>query len=343
MVIGSIDAGKTTLTLLLANHAKACGKNVAVVDADMGQSEIGPPTTIGLGWVEKELEELSDATLRGLYFVGNTSPENKLLPSVIGAKKMVDKAFSLGADMVILDTTGLIQGDLGLTLKQKKIELINPDNVILIQHVKGSQNSGEFISRFLKVTGGTMEIVPAHPESKSRPPEERKARREEKFKRYFQDSRTHTISLQGISTSGTVLGSGRMLNNQERESLSKTMQDTILYAEEISKGLLIVTVDKLEDKTLKMMHEKLRGERLIFCTLDDFKHFLLSFEDQSNESLGLGIVTDLHLGGRKIIVSTPVDAGRIKDARCLRFGRIRFDYQAGKELNTVEPLVLHEG
>ena len=47
MVVGASDTGKTTLTAYLAGALAARGETVAVVDADVGQSEIGPPTTVG--------------------------------------------------------------------------------------------------------------------------------------------------------------------------------------------------------------------------------------------------------------------------------------------------------
>ena len=47
VVVGAIDVGKTTFCALLASQGVEAGIPTAVVDADMGQSEIGPPTTIG--------------------------------------------------------------------------------------------------------------------------------------------------------------------------------------------------------------------------------------------------------------------------------------------------------
>ena len=44
------------------------------MDADLGQSDIGPPTTVGLGRVRLPVERLGDAEVVGLYFVGSTSP-----------------------------------------------------------------------------------------------------------------------------------------------------------------------------------------------------------------------------------------------------------------------------
>ena len=61
VVIGESDTGKTTLVTALANAAFARGFGVGIVDADLGQSEIGPPTTIGLGRVRGPLARMGDA------------------------------------------------------------------------------------------------------------------------------------------------------------------------------------------------------------------------------------------------------------------------------------------
>ena len=49
VVIGEVNSGKTTLVARLASALFARGRSVGVLDADVGQSEIGPPTTVGLG------------------------------------------------------------------------------------------------------------------------------------------------------------------------------------------------------------------------------------------------------------------------------------------------------
>ena len=43
LVIGATDTGKSTFCRYLADYALAAGRKVACVDADIGQSGIGPP------------------------------------------------------------------------------------------------------------------------------------------------------------------------------------------------------------------------------------------------------------------------------------------------------------
>ena len=91
LMMGAKDTGKTTCTRDLANELFRRGYSVGVIDADVGQSDIGPPTTIGFGTVETVLEDLSHAVVRHLYFVGSISPKGHLLPVITGTRKMLDK------------------------------------------------------------------------------------------------------------------------------------------------------------------------------------------------------------------------------------------------------------
>ena len=52
LVLGAADTGKTTLAEAIARRAASSGP-VGVIDADIGQSHIGPPTTVGWALVDR--------------------------------------------------------------------------------------------------------------------------------------------------------------------------------------------------------------------------------------------------------------------------------------------------
>jgi polynucleotide 5'-hydroxyl-kinase GRC3/NOL9 len=133
MLIGTSEAGKTSLTAALANALVARELSVAVVDADVGQSEIGPPTTIGLGRVTRHLGRLGDAEPIALNFVGTTSPVREMTAIVDGTGRLVDRARSLGFDRVLVDTSGLVTGDVGRALKRRKIDRVAPDLLVVLE------------------------------------------------------------------------------------------------------------------------------------------------------------------------------------------------------------------
>ena len=131
LVIGASDTGKTTLIESLAKRLSGLYMT-AIVDLDMGQSHIGPPTTVGWTIVPEDFNDLSSLKEEELYFTGSITPVGSLIPSVTGAKLMTERALQR-CEKVIVDTTGLISEPSGRVLKQFKIDLLRPDLIISLE------------------------------------------------------------------------------------------------------------------------------------------------------------------------------------------------------------------
>ena len=133
LVIGSTDVGKSTFCRFLADSAIGRGLKTAFVDTDVGQSQIGPPTTIGMKSLAPEDSPVQfNGTADQLYFVGDLSPRGHYLEVLTGTRLMVDRARETEADFIIVDTSGYVHDALAVTLKQQKIELIRPNHVVCI-------------------------------------------------------------------------------------------------------------------------------------------------------------------------------------------------------------------
>jgi polynucleotide 5'-hydroxyl-kinase GRC3/NOL9 len=105
-LLGGVDVGKTHTVTALANRFYERGLTVAVVDADVGQSDIGPPCCIGRGILERKIRQLSEVPLHSLYFVGTTSPSGCMRECVKGTVAAVHKAKRLNANIILIDSTG---------------------------------------------------------------------------------------------------------------------------------------------------------------------------------------------------------------------------------------------
>src|SRR5919108_4520926 len=136
LLLGGTDTGKTTFLTWLTNALLAREGRIAIVDADVGQSSLGPPTTIGLGVVAQALQHLQELPPTALYFVGSTSPRGHLVPVIVGTKRMVERAQRIEADRVIIDTCGFISADGGQALKHYQIDLVDPDVVVCLQRAQ---------------------------------------------------------------------------------------------------------------------------------------------------------------------------------------------------------------
>jgi polynucleotide 5'-hydroxyl-kinase GRC3/NOL9 len=135
MIVGASDTGKSTLACYLFQKLSRHGLHAGYLDADVGQSTLGLPTTLNLALSTGAGDDrFPPQGSQITYFVGATTPRGHMLPTVIGAYRLQQRARTLGAEVIVVDTTGLVdraQG--GKALKQWKIELLAPDVVIGLQ------------------------------------------------------------------------------------------------------------------------------------------------------------------------------------------------------------------
>jgi polynucleotide 5'-hydroxyl-kinase GRC3/NOL9 len=190
LILGTSDTGKTSLTARLASALAARGERVAVVDADVGQSEIGPPTTVGLGRVTGTLSRLADAEVLALEFVGDTSPVRYIRETADATGRLVRRALEAGFDRVLVDTGGLVEGPLGLALKRAKVRAADPDLVLVLQR----RDESEPIARAIE-GGERPRVVRLAPSSAvvRRTATRRREHREQMLRDYF--GRGATIAL----------------------------------------------------------------------------------------------------------------------------------------------------
>lgn len=148
MLIGAPDTGKTTLARLLLGDALLARRTVAFVDADIGTPTVGPPACVGLKWIRSHSDLSSLDVADELRFVGSVQPQGAVLPHVVAATDLVEVA-RREADFIILDTTGVVSGVVGQTLKYHLMELCNPALVIAMQRGGEMEPTIGMLRRFL--------------------------------------------------------------------------------------------------------------------------------------------------------------------------------------------------
>ena len=184
LLVGGLDTGKSTLSRQLLETAVAAGRPAAYLDADVGQKSVGPPATISLKHVrtahdlEPDVFALEDA----LSFVGSTSPEGHLLQVVTGLAQLHRRALESGAELVVVDSSGLVSGVYGQILKYHKVEMLRPDLVVGLQRGEELLPLLGVIQRFFDT-----EVVPlgVHPGVVPSSVEQRAENRERSMDRYF--------------------------------------------------------------------------------------------------------------------------------------------------------------
>jgi len=202
IILGATDTGKSTLAKFLIFNLCKRGLKVALVDADIGQSFLGPPTTIGFSIFKSDPTWELILSPPEIFFVGSITPEGFFPIHLKGTKRMVDKACSPEADVIIVDTTGFILGESGKELKKRKIDLLSPKFLIALQ--KSSE-----IEPLLELYQGNSHYIiirlPLSDQVKPRTVEERRSNRTNKFQDYFKHAVIQELTIENVQTEGEVL------------------------------------------------------------------------------------------------------------------------------------------
>ncbi len=193
MILGGCDTGKSTLARHLFMQV-AAHRRAAFLDCDVGQSTLGMPTTLNLAMAfaitPPAFPPLGE---RVAYFVGSTTPRHHLLQTIVGAHKLVQRAYAAGAEVVIVDTSGFIDPTTGGgALKQWKIELLAPTTLIGL--ARGDELE-HILRPWRNMRSMTLyEFAPAA-QAQPRTRDQRKAYRRAKWHDYFAQARNVLIDL----------------------------------------------------------------------------------------------------------------------------------------------------
>ncbi len=74
LVFGGVDSGKSSFCTYLANRLVSDRYRVAVLDEDLGQSDIGPPSSIAYAHPHRTRHDLFNVKPKNITFIGATSP-----------------------------------------------------------------------------------------------------------------------------------------------------------------------------------------------------------------------------------------------------------------------------
>jgi len=177
ILIGATDSGKSTLTKYLVEKLIRENIKVSVVDADIGQSTLGLPGTISMRVFSNE-KDIENFRFEKMFFVGSTNPAKRISMVIDGSKRMVDFCKEK-SEIIIVDTTGLISGEIGRALKIGKIRAIKPEHIIAVQR----NDELEHILNLIE--GIPIHRIRASSLAKGRDRENRVHYRKKKFLDYF--------------------------------------------------------------------------------------------------------------------------------------------------------------
>jgi polynucleotide 5'-hydroxyl-kinase GRC3/NOL9 len=205
LLLGAADTGKTTLMSALVERL-ARSQPVALVDADVGQSHIGPPTTVGWTVIggrvglapPKCSEEAPTLDARGIAFVGDVTPVGHLLQLAAALALCVEQT-QQAAKVVLIDTPGLVTGGAACSLWWTVQRLLRPERIIAIQR----ENELNELLGGLQAGISAVERIKTPAELRRKSPEARQEHRRRLFEDYFQDATDGTLDLKCLAVRST--------------------------------------------------------------------------------------------------------------------------------------------
>lgn len=275
MVMGRTDSGKTSLSTYILNNLVLNGIKVCVVDLDSGQSNICPPTTIGMTITMKPTSDLYNLSANYIAPIGMTSPSSVMnyhLSKAGEIAKMVS-----GEDLfVLVDCDGWMDGEGAIIHKSSLLTLFNPSLVIFLG------NPPTELEDFCKMKKIDYEVLEKPEQVYRRDMDTRKKLRESAYRKYLRDASVRVIPTSWMDV--------RSLTYE----VKGIEEDPISYVNKILQAYSLHT-DRIPPVTLDEIFKQRLG--------------LLSYLlDANGRCMGIGLLSDLDIKKNITRIFTKVDA-----------------------------------
>jgi len=322
MIVGAIDVGKTSFCAYLANRALKEKRRVAIIDADLGQSDLGPPSAVSSRRIVKPIRDLFEIGARNVCFIGVTSPSSAVSEVIDGIAKMKEKFLKAGIDLLIVNTDGWIESEDAVRYKLALVKRIKPPIVIGIQE----QNELTFLLGTLRET----QNIAIEPSSaiRKRDREERRFLRELGYRKYLKGATTQLFPLNWVKITGVPFGPGASPSRSHMDKIVEHIGSIPLYCEETpSLVFIVLSKEQWADEEIANALEEALNKKVKIVWEGDEEGLLVGLHDEDSNFLGIGIIEQLDYNRRALKVCTNVK----KSITSIHVGRVKLD-KSGREL-----------
>ena len=307
IVLGAVDVGKTSLCTFLANKALKAGRSVGIIDADVGQSDIGPPCTIGFARVEKPTWDLSTLKAEHIFFFGDKTPSHLVGRALRGIKTMLEVAERSGVDFLIMNTDGWVSDVGAAEYKRAVASIVEPDLILALRR-------GGELDIVLKHLG-EWEIKPLDisPFVKERDREVRRELRALGYRRYLNGAKAISVNLRWVEVEGELPGSGLRPSRERCAIISSALGLEPLYCEEGHKKIFVILHEEDEEPDQEALSrlEHVLGKKVEILRRGFEKGTLVALYDEDGAFLGIGIIMSIDYRRRTARIFTLADEEKV--------------------------------
>lgn len=326
MIVGGIDSGKTSFSAYLANKALKIKRNVAMIDADLGQSDVGPPSTIGSCRIKKPIRDPFETSAENVCFIGVTSPGGAVPKVIEGIAKVKEKVMKRGANLLIVNTDGWIDGEDAIRYKVALAKQVKPDIVVAIQE----KNELTFLLGALIETQNLA--IESSPAVRKRDQEERKLLRELSYKKYLKGATVESFPLSWIRISGVTFGTGAKPSRERMNKITEHLGTTPIYCEETPNSIfMVLSKEQWADEEIAESLEGIVKKKIKIVWQGDEEGLLVALHNKDENFLGIGMLQEIDYERRVLKIFTRVKIG----VASIHVGQMKLD-RTGKEVGQTD-------
>jgi polynucleotide 5'-hydroxyl-kinase GRC3/NOL9 len=316
--LGTVDSGKSSFCTYLINRLLREKKKVAILDGDLGQSDIGPPCTVSYTFVTRPVTDLFNLETKNVFFAGVTSPSTIIGRMIEGLTTLKKDILASNPDFLIINTDGWVEDEDAIYYKIKLVEELNPDMVFCIQQKDELAPLLGALEKFKKV------MVDYPPAIGQRSKERRKNLRELGYIKYLRNSKVQSLPLSWLKVEKSdVFGlNGGQPNPRAATKIYALLGMKPLHYVELKDRVSVIigktrwigaeNLKKAEEFTKKKVTIIRKGEE---------EGILLGLYDAKRKFKGIGVLQEIDYLRKTLKILTPVS----KDIAIIAMGKLKLD------------------
>lgn len=318
MIIGAVDSGKTSLCTFLINKLLTEGHKVAILDGDLGQSDVGPPCSVSYTFVTRPVTDMFNLKARNAFFVGDTSPNRTINKTIEGLASLKHEIISYNPDFIIINTDGWVEGKDAVNYKLQIVEKLNP-NVILCM-----QQKDELSPLLTVLEKGRKVIVDSPSAIRQRSGEKRRGLRELGYIKYLRNAKVRSIPLSWLEIEeDELIGFGRKRGNIEQaRKIYELLGMKPLHLAELRDKICIVIGRRrwINLDNIKKV-EEITKKKVVIIHKGEEEGLLMALYDTERKFLGIGILRENDYRRKTVKIYTPVS----EEISIVTLGRVKLD------------------
>jgi len=318
IVLGTVDSGKTSFCTYLLNKLLREKKKVAILDGDLGQSDIGPPCTVAYNFVTKPMTDLFNLEAKNAFFIGVTSPSIAVSKVIEGLTLLKKEILVSNPDFIVVDTDGWIEGEEAVNYKAQLIEKLNPDIIFCIQQKDELTPFLNSLEKFVKVVVDSPSVI------KQRSRERRRNLRELGYTKYLRNAKVQSLPLNWlkIEENGIFGLGGTHENTRQARKIYELLGMKPLHLAELKDRIFIVIGRKrwIDEDNIKKV-EEFAKKKMIVTRKGEEEDTLIALYNAEKKFLGIGVLKEVDYARKTLKILTPV----AKEISIVALGKVRLD------------------